>query len=76
MNDGGYRSFFEGYLYSILGGESETERERLFRAFLADAVLPCSNCAQEFPVRSQDVCEDDEVLCERCRKQNLKGDRR
>lgn len=66
-----YGDEFELYLTDLLSGARSPGRRRLFEQFVQAAVFFCGRCREEFEVKcADDVDEDDEVLCPRCRKKN------
>ncbi len=64
-----YRDRFEMYLTDLLRGEGYMTRRLMFEVFVRESLFFCGRCQEEFETTSaNDVAEDEEVLCPRCRK--------
>lgn len=62
-----YGEMFEFDIHNIMI-EGDLSRRELFKWWLGEgAEFSCRRCDEEF-TPAHDVCEDDEVLCSKCRK--------
>lgn len=69
---GGFESYGEAFEFDIhnILNEGDLSRRKLFEWWLGEAPeFVCHQCEEEFTLKD-DVEEDDEILCRRCRKRN------
>jgi hypothetical protein len=66
-----YGEAFEFDIHNILR-EGHLARRRLFEWWVGDGTVACARCEAEFSPSPDDVEEDDEILCSRCRGKKRK----